>query len=96
MNEVELRHGRQRLAEVLKDNSFVSYITPQSVRLLTRDGFHIGGAIGARFSVKDGLIIWDRGKRIVAQEFTIQELVKLEKELKKVFEDIWKEHDNNN
>lgn len=90
MNEIELRHSRLRLAEVLKDNSFVYNITPQTVSRLTNKGFKIGGELGARFTTDKGLVIWNRGQRNTGTEFSVNELVNLENELKKEFEDIWK------
>lgn len=88
-SKAELRDARRILSEVIESNGFTREITPQTVSSLTNKGFSIGGHIGAQFTKAKGLTIWNKAQRNSGKSFTLKQLVRLEKELKETFDEIW-------
>lgn len=79
---------RSRVIKVLKERSFITDVSPQTVTNVTEEGCRInGGEIGALYRVGEGLVVWNRSQRGSGGKFTVDELVYLETELLFIFEE---------
>lgn len=84
----ELREMRNEIAEVLSDTGYNPHVKARSVSMLSKEGVNFSGPFGARFSVKDGLIVWNKASRYSGAKFSVAELAEIEEALFVKFDEL--------